>query len=121
MSQKNFKVGLQAILGRWTSKAYNFGRCCWPDANCFGGPIEHSSHDRRHFYGWLAVALFATGCIATRVLAQIAPPPAAEVTELELGKTVERQLAGGQSHEFRVTLQAGQYANFLLAPQTVRV
>src|SRR5262245_38479255 len=86
-----------------------------------GGPIEHSSHDKRRFYWWLPIALFATGCISTGVLAQTARPPAIEVTELELGKTVERELAGGQSQEFRFTLQAGQYANFLLAPQSVRV
>jgi len=75
----------------------------------------------RRFYWWLPIALFATGCIATGVLAQTARPPAIEVTELEVGKPVERQLAGGQSHEYHFTLQAAEYARISADPRTVRV
>src|SRR5882724_7007737 len=32
-----------------------------------------------------------------------------EVTELELGKPVEREIAGGQPHSYRIDLAAGQY------------
>ena len=51
---------------------------------------------------------------AGRLLAQadgvLAPVQAAESMQLEPEKAIERQLAGGQSHEYQVALQAGQYA-----------
>src|SRR5262249_21778585 len=40
----------------------------------------------------------------------VAPVPAVESMPLEPGKAVERQLAGGQSHEYQLFLEAGQYA-----------
>jgi CHAT domain len=68
-----------------------------------------------HLRWWLPVALFAAGCIATGSLAQTGRPQETEVTQqLEIGKTIERQLAGGQSHEYHFTLAAGQYARVLV-------
>src|SRR5262245_43823054 len=102
-------------------------------SNAAEGPIEQSSQDMRTITAgpvtcltrrlcwWLPIVLFTAGCIATGVLAQTSRPPAGEITELELGKTVERQLEGGQQHEYHFTLQAGQYANLLVEPRNVRV
>jgi len=56
-----------------------------------------------------AVGLFAAGSIA------------AESTQLEIGKTIERQLAGGQSHEYHFTLTAGQYARVSVEQHTINV
>src|SRR2546430_2688904 len=37
-----------------------------------------------------------------------------EVTTLELGKPIERDLAGEQRHSYQITLAAGQYATAVL-------
>src|SRR5439155_8022033 len=39
----------------------------------------------------------------------------------ELGRTIERQLAGGQSHEYQFTLQAAQYARVSVEQHTINV
>ena len=51
----------------------------------------------------------------------LAQSDAARSTLLELGKSIERQLAGGQSHEYHFTLQAGQYARVLAEQRTINV
>ena len=63
----------------------------------------------RHLWWSVAVGLFAAGSIA------------AESTQLEIGKTIERQLAGGQSHEYHFTLTAGQYTRVLVEQHTINV
>jgi CHAT domain-containing protein/Flp pilus assembly protein TadD len=40
----------------------------------------------------------------------VAPMQAVESMQLEPEKAIERQLSGGQTHEYRLSLQAGQYA-----------
>jgi CHAT domain-containing protein len=40
---------------------------------------------------------------------------------LDLGNTLERQLAGGEMHEYLVQLQAGQYAQLLLGQHSINV
>jgi hypothetical protein len=40
---------------------------------------------------------------------------------LERDKTIERQVAGGQSHEYRFTLQAGQYARIRAEQRNINV
>src|SRR5262245_38954917 len=37
-----------------------------------------------------------------------------EAIPLELGKPIERELAGGQSHAYQITLAAGQYLNVVV-------
>ena len=70
----------------------------------------------------LAVAVFAAGCIFTRLLAQTIPPQVVGATQqLEVGKTIEGQLAGGQSHEYQFTLAAGQYARLSVEQPTINV
>src|SRR6266581_3563138 len=99
-------------------KRYNSCQC-WPAAKGLEG-MEHSP-DHRPFIpaGDIATASAArvrcrfalvlglAGCIATSLSAQSG---ADEHTLLEPGKTIERQLAGGQSHEYSFMLQAGQFA-----------
>ena len=67
---------------------------------------------------WLTLVLLMAGCIATGLLAQ---SDAAQPILLELGKGIERQLAGGQSHEYDFTLQAGRYAKVLVDQRTINV
>jgi hypothetical protein len=67
---------------------------------------------------WLILMPLLAGCVAMRLLAQ---SDAAQSTLLELGKSIERQLAGGQSHEYHFTLQAGQYARVLAEQRTINV
>src|SRR5215831_9740973 len=72
-----------------------------PWMSCRGARLRHS----------LPLVLFAAGYVAA----------AAEPTLLEPGKTIERQLAGGQSHEFSFTLQAGQYARISVEQRSINV
>ena len=46
---------------------------------------------------------------------------AVESTRLEPDRTIERQLAGGQSHEYQFTLQAGQYARVRAEQRSINV
>jgi hypothetical protein len=47
--------------------------------------------------------------------------PGGEATLLETGKTIERQLGGGQSHEYRFGLETGKYAKLLLDQRSINV
>lgn len=51
----------------------------------------------------------------------LAAQSAGEVRALEPDKAVERQLAGGQSHEYQVTLGAGQYLEVTVAQRGIDV
>jgi CHAT domain-containing protein len=44
-----------------------------------------------------------------------------ETRQLELGKPIERELAGGQSHSYQVTLSAGQYINVVVEQRGIDV
>src|SRR5262245_36059475 len=44
-----------------------------------------------------------------------------EAIPLELGKPIERELAGGQSHAYRITLAAGQYLNVVVEQRGIDV
>jgi len=67
------------------------------------------------------VALCAAACIGGGLHAQTTEAPVVERTLLEQGKTIERQLAGGQSHEYQFPLNAGQYAKLLLDQRSINV
>src|SRR4051794_37767058 len=45
----------------------------------------------------------------------------ASSTLLERGKTIEQYLAGGESHEYKFLLQAGQYAKVSIEQRTIDV
>jgi len=63
------------------------------------------SSDRSRF---LRACLFTAICILASVRIQTGAMPRAESVVLEVGKTIEGQLAGGQTHEFQFSVQAGQ-------------
>src|SRR5262245_16891409 len=44
-----------------------------------------------------------------------------EAMPLELGKPIERELAGGQSHAYQITLAAGQYLNVVVEQRGIDV
>src|SRR5262245_4910999 len=44
-----------------------------------------------------------------------------EAIPLELGKPIERELAGGQSHAYQITLAAGQYLNVVVEQRGIDV
>jgi CHAT domain-containing protein/Tfp pilus assembly protein PilF len=44
----------------------------------------------------------------------VAAPATQEVTSLELGRTIARELSGGQEHSYQITLAKGQYANLVV-------
>lgn len=46
------------------------------------------------------------------VFAFLTPLRAQEVTSLEPGKTIEREIAGGQTHRYRIALQGGPFVHF---------
>jgi CHAT domain-containing protein/Tfp pilus assembly protein PilF len=62
----------------------------------------------------LPACLAALVVVAARLSAQtgsgVAPVQTAESVQLQPEKAIERQLAGSQSHEYQLSLQAGQYA-----------
>src|SRR5687768_9955550 len=43
------------------------------------------------------------------------------ITALESGKTVEREIAGGQKHDFQIALEKGQYANISVEQRGIDV
>jgi len=43
------------------------------------------------------------------------------ITTLEAGKPIERELAGGQSHTYQITLAAGEYLNLLVEQRGIDV
>jgi CHAT domain-containing protein/tetratricopeptide (TPR) repeat protein len=66
----------------------------------------------------LAYLLRLVGFIATGFAIQ---SNAADYTLLEQGNAVERQLAGGESHEYRFRLEAGQYAKAMVRQTSIDV
>src|SRR5215813_15547708 len=50
-----------------------------------------------------------------------AAPSAQESVSLEPGKPVERELSGGQSHSYKVTMGSGQYLHVLVAQRGIDV
>src|SRR5262245_43005756 len=65
---------------------------------------------------WLGLFLFGVWSLSGQ---KVNSP--AEFTLLEPGKTIERQFAGGESHEYRFALQAGQYARINLFQYSINV
>src|SRR5262245_3929002 len=63
--------------------------------------------------GWtpLMTNLFWVGARPAQATAgeRDAAPSAQEIISLEPGKPVERELSGGQSHSYKITLVPGQY------------
>jgi len=57
-----------------------------------------------------ALLVVAAGRLLAQTGGDVAPAQAVESTQLEPEKVIERQLAGGQSHEYQLSLQAGHYA-----------
>jgi CHAT domain-containing protein/Tfp pilus assembly protein PilF len=70
----------------------------------------------RHLRRKIVLVLLGCGALSTQPL-----EPPAEPTLLEQGKTIERQFAGGESHEYRFTLHEGEYAKILLFQRTINV
>jgi CHAT domain-containing protein/tetratricopeptide (TPR) repeat protein len=64
----------------------------------------------------LVLILFGSGVLCAQTL-----EPSRESTLLEQGKTIERQFAGGESHEYRFALHDGEYAKILLFQRSINV
>jgi tetratricopeptide (TPR) repeat protein len=79
--------------------------------------MMHSS-DRSRFLG---VCLFIFLCILATVAMQTRATPRAESVVLEVGKTIEGQLAGGQTHEFQFSVQSGQYVRISIEQRSIDV
>ena len=77
----------------------------------------HSS-DRSRFLG---VCLFIFLCILATVSMQTRATPRAESVVLEVRKTIEGQLAGGQTHEFQFSVQSGQYVRISIEQRSIDV
>ena len=75
----------------------------------------------KHLRAPFPLILFAAGLLATAVHAQSnAAPPAGSVL-LEKGKPVEREIVGGQSHEYHLQLDAGQYLKLQLSERGLSI
>jgi CHAT domain-containing protein/predicted negative regulator of RcsB-dependent stress response len=57
-----------------------------------------------------ALLLVAAGRLVAQTGGEVAPVQAVESMRLEPEKAIERQLAGGQAHEYQLALEAGHYA-----------
>jgi len=67
---------------------------------------------------WLPLVIVATG----RLFAQASErAPAVEPLRLEPGKTVGRELAEGQSHEYSFASEAGQYARIVVDQRSINI
>ncbi|MEJ7710945.1 MAG: tetratricopeptide repeat protein [Pyrinomonadaceae bacterium] len=63
------------------------------------------------------ILLFVICCLCLSVPAQVAPEP----TTLVPGQPVEREIAGGESHAYRVALQAGQFVRVVAEQKAIDV
>ena len=73
---------------------------------------------------WLWVATVAAIGPHVAWAAQVAAdtvPRSGAVLPLELGRPIERELTGGESHEYRLTLGVGQYAQVSIEQRTINV
>ena len=68
---------------------------------------------RRQSVAVLAAAVCLTATLTAEIIA--------EPILLETGSTIEREFAGGQSHEYRFRLEEGQYAKILLFQRSINV
>src|SRR5262245_20367743 len=76
-----------------------------------------------HLFWLLVATVAATGphvAWAAQVAADTVPRKGA-VLPLELGRPIERELTGGESHEYRLTLGVGQYAQVSIEQRTINV
>jgi len=62
---------------------------------------------------------FALGLVAALLTRNLIAEVSGAATPLELGKLVEARIAGGQSHEYHLSLQAGHYAKVVVEQRTV--
>src|SRR5689334_5153945 len=85
------------------------------------GLIKHSSENVLGLRRWLPLVLFAAGLIATGLVAQASRAQRSESTQLELGKTIEGQIAGGQSQEYHLSVEAGEYVNVSVEQRSIDV
>src|ERR1044072_9322108 len=68
----------------------------------------------KRFTLWMVVLTFLV------VSAQAQTPQTAQAAqELEAGKPIEREIAGGESHAYQISLTAGQFVRFHLEQRTV--
>src|SRR5215510_1853318 len=90
--------GLNSI--RWTSPMINLLRAVAPAATSLrtGAPPVQSLASERG-----------------------AAPSAQESISLEPGKPVERELSGGQSHSYKITMNSGQYLHVVVAQRGIDV
>ena len=66
-------------------------------------------------------SLLTVLCAILALGLQIRATQSAESTLLETGKTIEGQLAGGESREYHFSLQAGQYVDVVIAQKSIDV
>src|SRR5215510_15647806 len=78
-----------------------------------------------HSIGWtpLMTNLLWVGAPPAQSLASErgAAPSAQESISLEPGKPVERELSGGQSHSYKITMNSGQYLHVVVAQRGIDV
>ena len=69
----------------------------------------------------LSLLLLLLGLSAVCAWAQVAQPAAPQQPPqtLESGKPVEREIAGGESHTYQITLRAGQFVRFHLEQRAI--
>jgi hypothetical protein len=61
-----------------------------------------------------------TFCLLTLMLCFVVTVQAAQEPQMLVpGKPVQREIAGGQSHTYRLTLEAGQFARFRLEQRAI--
>ncbi len=72
-------------------------------------------YQRQRFSAWFCEAFYFG--LMVSVLA--ASPAIAQITQLTLGQPLERELAGGQSHAYQLTLEAGQYCRLTVEQKGV--
>ena len=63
------------------------------------------------------ILLLATFFLCLKVSAQVTPQP----TTLVPGQLVEREIAGGQSHRYQITLKAGQFIRLLALQKGINI
>src|SRR5262249_22950544 len=113
---------LSVVSRRWrTSNGSKMEMCCWKKTGLFVT------------FTWLALLAGSTTLHARPTVSeprsphqsasasQSAPQKDSRIRRLEPGQSIEREIAGGESHAYQLTLASGQYARVIVDQRGIDV
>src|SRR5262249_33154028 len=119
-----YTAALLSFIGRrsLTSNGSKMEMCCWEKTGLFvyfpslalggGGPLLHARP---------MVPEPGSSPPQSENASQSAPQKDSRIQRLEPGQSIEREIAGGESHAYKLTLASGQYARVIVDQRGIDV